>query len=438
MSKGNERAKGHQRTIPLDVAVIGGGPAGVSACITLSKFPKLRIALFESEEEPGGIPRTSHLLFFGFRDLKRICTGKTYARKLERAIRKTSVEINTGTTVLKIIPGANQGPHRLEVLSPKGVSFYESRFILLTTGCFESSRPSRIIPGTRPAGVLTTGTLLELVNLHRAAPGKRALILGSEHVALEAILTLRRGGTSIVGLVEEDAEVHTYPMILRSMSALFRFPVFKETMIKAILGDKRVTGVELVTKGDRTFRVDCDTVIITGKFRAYSPLLEDSAINQDPATFGPVVDMNLMTSVPNIFAAGNILRGSEMHDLCALEGRVAARHILRRLESGKPEREETITLAGEYPVRYVVPQRIAPARIRPDGLSCLSLGYTAQVAHTLKNPVLEAWSNDERIWEKSFSRLIGNTRIVIPVHKFDWGRVDKKKGVVLRVASKDS
>ena len=438
MSKGNKKETANGESTILDVAVVGGGPAGISACVELSKAPKFKIALFESDAELGGIPRASHILFFGFRDLKRICTGRAYARKLEQLIRKTSVEIHTGETVLNIFSGSPGELHQMEVLSSQGVSSYHSRFIILATGCFETSRAARIIPGTRPAGILTTGTLMELVNLYRVTPGKRALIIGSEHVALETILTLRRAGTSIAGLVEQDHEVQTYPVLAKAMSFFFGFPIYKDTSVSTIFGDKRVEGVELVTKTNQSFQVDCDTVIISGKFRAYSPLIDESPIERDPSTFGPVVDMNLMTSVSNIFSAGNILRGAEMHDLCALEGKQAARNILKRIESGEGEAGEFVSIGGEYPVRFVVPQKIIPAKIKSHRFSWLYPGVTLQVAHTLNNPVLEAWSNDGRIWTGSFTRLIGNTRIPLPIHEFDWDRVDRGKGITVKVRGADS
>ncbi|MBW1804739.1 MAG: FAD-binding protein, partial [Deltaproteobacteria bacterium] len=89
----------------LDVAVIGGGPAGITACLEFSKSPHLDVALFESEAELGGIPRTCHLRFFGFRDQKRIYTGAAYAQTLIRKLRRTPIRIFADATVIKLIPG---------------------------------------------------------------------------------------------------------------------------------------------------------------------------------------------------------------------------------------------------------------------------------------------------------------------------------------------
>jgi thioredoxin reductase len=422
-----------QKATRLDVAVVGGGPAGISACLELSKHADLRIALFEVDSTLGGLPRTSHLRFFGFRDLKRAYTGSGYARILSRLILNTSVSVHTEATVLRIIPGISGKGHVLEVLSPSGLNGYECRHLLLATGCFETSQPARLIPGTRPAGILTTGALLQLVNDHGAKPGERGLIIGSEHVALEAILTLRRAGTSIVGLVEPGAEVQTYRLIAKAASAMLGFPIFEDTTIGRIVGDKRVEGVELVTKGKGNLFVACDTVIITGRFRAYAPLLDETPIEQDPLTFGPVVDTRLMTSVPNILAAGNILRGAEMHDLCALEGRQAAHTILETTSKSESEPAKCIRIAGEDPIRYVVPQRIIKSQIKRRHLPWLHPAVALQTAYTLRKPVLEAWSNGERIWHRSFRRLIGNTRVALPLHEFAWDKVDSEEGITVTV-----
>ncbi len=263
---------------PLDVAVIGGGPAGVSACLELSNASECQVALFESEQELGGIPRTCHG-YFGLRDQKKIYTGPMYAKKLESLAMGTSTDIHLNTTVLQIGPGNPGELHRIQVGSPKGFRTYDARTILLATGCYESPRDARIISGPRPAGIFTTGTLQELVNRYHLKPGKRALIVGSETVALSCVLTLRRAGMSIVGLVEEDDELQTYSLLARSISAVLGFFIYEGTSVHAILGIKRVEGVKLLVNRTKKIKeVECDSLILTGKFRAYSPLIDHTAI----------------------------------------------------------------------------------------------------------------------------------------------------------------
>jgi pyruvate/2-oxoglutarate dehydrogenase complex dihydrolipoamide dehydrogenase (E3) component len=370
------------------------------------------------------------------RDQKRLYTGPAYARRLDRLIRRTATTIYTDARVLGINPEGTGKPHTLTVLSPKGLRSYESHAILLTTGCFEISRPARRISGSRPAGIFTTGTLQQLVNLRHLKPGKRALIIGSEHVSLSSVHTLRRTGISIAGMVEEDPELKTYTYPAKAMSRLFNFQIFKNTAVKRIHGNKRVEGVELVSKkNEKTWELECDTVIITGKFRPDSALMDETTIEQDPSTLGPLVDMDLMTSVPNIFAAGNLLRGADMHDLCALEGKLVAHSILESLKSNGVGKDHLVAIGAESPIRFVVPQKILPNRIRKHIFAKLFPWPAMQVEHTLRNPVIEAWSDNHRIWKDSYSKLIANTRIPLPVEKFEWNRVDPKEGVTLRVKS---
>jgi thioredoxin reductase len=423
----------NERPTSLDVAIVGGGPAGITAGLELSKSSNLRMALFEGDPELGGMPRSCHV-FFGMRDQRRLYTGPVYARRLNRLIRRTAVDLHTESRVLDIIPGNLGESHQLNVLSPQGLTSYESRFLLLATGCFENSRSARHIPGTRPAGILTTGTLQDLVNLRSLKPGKRALIIGSEHVALSSILTLRRAGVYIAGIVEEDPELRTYSWAARATGRFFNFPIYKDTLVKAILGEKRVEGVQLVKQNDQEFfQVECDTVVITGKFRPDSSLIDNTPIEQDPSSLGPVVDMNLMTSVPNIFAAGNVLRGADMHDLCALEGKMAAQSIMKNLGSNRIQRDKSIRLRAESPIRHVVPQKIEPGQIRKRLFSKLFPWPAFQVERTLKNPIVEAWSGKEKIWEGSYWKLIANTRIPIPLEKFHWNRCDPEKVITLEV-----
>ena len=143
--------------------------------------------------------------------------------------------------------------------------------------------------------------------------------------------------------------------------------------------------------------------------------------------------MNLMTSVPNIFAAGNVLRGALMHDLCALEGKMAAQGILNRLKFPETEIEDSISIRAKAPIRFVVPQKIVPMKTKSHWFSGLSPGYSIQLEQTLARPVIEAWSGNEIIWKRSFRKQIGNYRILLPVNQFNWNRVDSKKGILLKL-----
>ena len=419
----------------LDVAVVGGGPAGVSACLELSRQAGLKIALFESDTELGGIPRSCHI-FFGMRDMWRLYTGPAYARKLASLIRKTSVQIHTDSTVLSIDADPEGNRHCLQVATSGGLRHYHCRFIILATGCCERSRGARLIPGTRPEGVYTTGALQKIVHQGGFKPGKKAVIIGSEIVSLSCALTLKKAGVSIKALVEENRDLSTYRLAAGSLSFAFGFHVYVGTSVARILGNRRVEGIELLdTTTGKTFQIDCDTVVFTGKFRPEESLIFNTEIKEDSAGPGPVVDTNFMTSVPNIFAAGNILHGAEMHDICALEGKSAAENILNAVKTGKAAASKYLALKAHYPVRYVVPQRI-PLDIGVDNRNVQPKGkLNLQLACTMRNSVLEAWSGTELLWSRKYRRVIGNNRIVIPIEKLNWKLIDPEKGIDIKIAS---
>ena len=124
-----------------------------------------------------------------------------------------------------------------------------------------------------------------------------------------------------------------------------------------------------------------------------------------------------------------------MHDLCALEGRITAQAILRRMQSAGHEPEKVISIQAESPIRYVVPQKITPSETKSHLFRRLYPGYSIQLERTLTKSCIEAWSGDRKIWEGSFRRLIGNSRIPLPMDKFDWDSVDANKGITLKVQS---
>jgi len=420
----------------LDVAIIGGGPAGISAGLELSEHRSLRVALFERDAQLGGMPRSCHY-FFGMRDQKRVYTGPVYARELARKIRGTNVQIHTDAMVLNISPGNLETPHGFDVLSPEGLVSHQSRFIVLATGCCERSRHSRMIPGSRPAGIYTTGTLQQLVNLNRMRfTGKRAVIIGSELVAFSSVLTLRHAGVSIAALVEQYADIHSYGFLAEAMKRFYGFPIYRDTAVGDILGNESVEGVELLDiRTQQRVEVPCDMVIITGRFRPESSLLDHTLIERDASTDGPAVDMDLLTSVPNIYAAGNVLRGADMHDLCALEGRLVARQIMKQRAAFAPGNTEWVSLQAEPPIRYVVPQKVSPGKIRRGYLGGLFPGPAFQVALTLRKAVVEAVSGTERLWQCFYRKLIANNRYPLPIEKFAWHRLNQERRIVLRLRS---
>ena len=89
-------------TVYYDVAIIGSGPAGISAALTLKKNGINNIIILEREPEAGGVPRHCNHPPFGFKTYKKILTGPQYAQKNVQQAQAHRITTHCKTTVVKL------------------------------------------------------------------------------------------------------------------------------------------------------------------------------------------------------------------------------------------------------------------------------------------------------------------------------------------------
>ena len=308
-------------TLDGHVIVVGGGPAGLSAAIELRRAGVDRVTVVERERELGGIPRHTDHLGFGIRDQHRALSGPGYARRLRSAAERAGVQSRTATTVVHI--------------SGKGVELADgstvaANAVVLATGVRERPRSARLIPGDRPAGVYTTGTVQQLTTLHGLPVGRRAVIVGAEHVSFSAIWSLRHAGCTPVAMVTSLPRHQSTPLLRHATATRHRVPLLTGVGIAAIEGHGRVSAVVL-TDGRR---LSCDTVVFTGDWVPDHELAYRAGMAITQGARSPAVTAGFATSVPGVFAAGNLVHPAEAADMCALDGRAAARSVAAWLNHG--------------------------------------------------------------------------------------------------------
>jgi thioredoxin reductase len=381
------------------VLIIGAGPAGLSAAAQLASLGVDDVVVVEREQQAGGVPRHCGHIGFGWREYARLLTGPGYAKRLVAAARR--VQMHTGVSVLSVEPGGV-----VQLTTSNGPATLKGQRILLALGTRESSRAARLVSGSRPWGVVSTGALQQMVYLAGLRPFERAVIVGSELVSFSNLLTMRHAGIKALALLEEGPRIIS-PGPARAIARLmFGARVLTGTRLVAVRGGARVSGVEVERDGQREV-LDCDGLVFSGRFVPESAILQSSHLALDPATGGPVVDQYGRCSDPIYFAAGNLLRPVEASWTAWEEGRAVARAIAASLRRELPGAERFVSIHGEGAVRYVCPQRIAQPAPLP-----AALPINLRVSHEVHGRLRLIGSGRE-VWGAQ-RHLLPERRILIP------------------------
>jgi len=346
----------------VDALVVGGGPSGLAAATALARGG-VRAVVVDREPELGGIPRHTDHVGYGMREFHRVLRGPAYARAWVGRAERAGVDLRPATTVTGWAdPDGDAAGRAVTTTSPGGIGVIRARAVLLATGTRERPRTARLVPGTRPAGVLTTGALQQFATLGQQRVGRRAVVVGAEHVSFSAVLTLRHAGCSVAAMVTGERRHQSYAA-LRMAATRGRVPVLTRTMVTAIMGRTRVEAVELsdVDTGG-TYRLECDTVVFTGDWFPDHELARRGGLVIDVGTKGPRVDAGYRASAPGVFAAGNLLHGAETAGVCARDGEWVAAAMLDWLRAAAPRWPAAAAVPVEClpPLRWVSPNAIVP------------------------------------------------------------------------------
>lgn len=346
--------------IKKDLVVVGGGPAGLAAAIAAKEAGIDDILVLEREARAGGILRQCIHNGFGLHRFGEEMTGPEYAARDVSRAAELGIDVRCDTTVLTVDEN-----RRVSAVSPDdGFVEYEAGAIILAMGCRERPRGALGIPGTRAAGIYTAGSAQKFINLGGCMPGRRAVILGSGDIGLIMARRMTLQGAKVLACVEIMPYSSGLKRNIVQCLDDFDIPLYLSHTVTNIKGRERLTGVT-VARVDENRRpipgtemeFDCDTLLLSVGLIPENELSAQAGVEMSPATSGAVVDDALHTSVPGIFACGNVLHVHDLVDFVSDEsgraGRMAAAFLRRELA----ELPSAPVLDGAG-VRGVVPQRL--------------------------------------------------------------------------------
>jgi len=347
-----------------DVAVVGGGPAGMAAAIGAREAGAEHVLVVDRDDEVGGILNQCIHAGFGLHWFGEELTGPEYAQRFLAQVVDQQIDILTGAYVLDA-----SGGDGVRVASERfGIASVASEAVVLAMGARERTRGAIRIPGERPAGVMTAGLAQKLVNQAGYLPGERVAILGSGDIGLIMARRLVLEGVEVVGVYELMAHANGSNRNIVQCLHDFDIPLHLSTTVARIHGHERVRKVTIAPVGEG-FAVDedaghdevCDTLLLSIGLIPENELSRQLRLRLDPVTQGPVVTSTMETSRDGIFACGNVVHVHDLVDHVSEEATLAGRSAGAYATGNAPAPDNVRLVPGDN-VRYCVPHTITTDR----------------------------------------------------------------------------
>ncbi|MBQ8196830.1 MAG: FAD-dependent oxidoreductase [Clostridia bacterium] len=389
--------------IKCDVAIVGGGPAGLAAAVSAKENGAEKVLIIERDSSLGGILQQCIHPGFGLTRFKEELTGPEYYSRFTAKTDELGVEYLLNSMVLEV---DSENKQVICTNSEYGLTTVSAKSIVLAMGCRERTRANIVVPGTRPAGLYTAGSAQRLINRQNIMVGKKVVILGSGDIGMIMARRMTLEGAKVVMVVE--LMDYLAGLTRNRVQCLddFGIPLKLAHTITAIEGKERVSGVKIapVDENKKPIKekeefVECDTVLFSVGLIPENELTKKAGIEINRVTNGPTVDQYMQTTAPGIFACGNVVHVNDLVDNVSKESEVAGKYAAEYALGTLTKTVKEVAVQVGRNVRYLCPHKLNIG----DKEQKVTLYF--RVLFPENNVVLRALDGDKKIAKKKELRV---------------------------------